>query len=218
MPFENRTDAGEQLARALTLYKGQDIIVLALPRGGVPVAAEVARYLGAPLDLLLVRKISVPLQPELAMGAILDGSDPIIVRNENVIRMYRISEDVFEEVRERELIELERRREAYLGDRTSIGIKGRIAIIIDDGIATGATVRAALKGLRLRGPKQIVLAIPVAPPDTVAQLRREVDDLVCLEQPAGFGAIGMYYRDFGQVSDAEVVALLAAATKSGYAP
>ncbi|WP_417498392.1 phosphoribosyltransferase [Maricaulis sp.] len=211
MPFENRTDAGEQLARALTLYKGQDVIVLALPRGGVPVAAKVARYLGAPLDLLLVRKIGVPMQPELAMGAILDGSDPVIVRNENVIRMCRISEDVFEEVRERELIELERRREAYLGDRPGIGIKDRIAIIVDDGIATGATVRAALKGLRLRGPKQIVLAIPVAPPDMVAQLRREVDDLVCLEQPDGFGAIGMYYRDFGQVSDAEVMALLGSA-------
>lgn len=215
MPFENRIDAGRQLAQALTPYKGQDVVVLALPRGGVPVAVEVARHLGAPLDLLLVRKLGMPAQPELAMGAILDGGDPVIVRNENVIRMGGITEVEFDSVYRRELAELERRREAYLGNRAAIDVEGRIVIIVDDGIATGATVRAAIKGLRLRGPKQIVLAIPVAPPDTVALLRREVDDLVCLETPDRFQAIGQHYRDFGQVPDADVISLLAAAAASG---
>ncbi len=208
MPFTDRSDAGRRLADALEEWRGRDTVILALPRGGVPVATEVARRLEAPLDLLLVRKIGVPSQPELAMGAVVDGSDPIVVRNEDVIRASDIGEETFQTVCRREHEELERRRKRYLGDRTPLDIKGRTAIVIDDGIATGATVRAAIRGLRRRDPAAIVVAVPVAPPDAVAALRAEADEVVCLEQPAFFGAIGAFYDDFLQLTDEEVIATL----------
>ena len=208
MPFLNRSEAGRKLATALSKYKDRQPVILALPRGGVPVAAEVATALNAPLDLVLVRKIGVPFQPELAMGAVVDGDDPIIVRNEDVIRMAGIDEAEFKAVCDAELAEIERRRARYLGARERVDVARRTAIVVDDGVATGATTRAALRAVRARSPKTLVLAVPVAPSDSLKSLSREVDDLVCLEDYESFGAIGFYYRDFRQVSDEEVTEIL----------
>jgi predicted phosphoribosyltransferase len=210
MPFTNRTDAGIALAAALSRYRDRDPVVLALPRGGVPVAAEIARALDAPLDLVIVRKIGVPFQPELAMGAVVDGETPIVVRNEDVINLSGVGESEFQAVCRDELAEIERRRRRYLGGRQPVVIAGRTAIVVDDGIATGATVRAALRATRLRKPRQLVLATPVAPADTIRELRSEADEVVCLEEHEFFGSIGAYYADFRQVGDDEVIALLAA--------
>lgn len=207
--FADRAEAGRLLARELVARDYPDPVVLALPRGGVPVAAEVADALNAPLDLVLVRKIGVPRQPELALAAVVDGDHPEVVVNEDVRRHAGVGDDEFEELKADELVELERRREHYLRGRARVPVRDRTAIVIDDGIATGATVRAALLALRRARPAQLVLAVPVAPPDTVRMLRDEVDDLVCLETPRWFGAIGAFYRDFRQTSDQEVVDLLA---------
>ncbi len=208
MTFRDRSDAGRRLAKALSKYKGRNAVVLALPRGGVPVAAEVAAALEAPLDLVLVRKIGVPTQPELAMGAVVDGAAPIVVRNEEVIELSGTTADEFDAACTNELAEIERRRHLYIGERARTEITDQVVIVIDDGIATGATTRAALQAIRVRKPKELVLAVPVAPADTIANLRPEVDALICLETPEIFGAIGYFYRDFQQVSDQEVVAIL----------
>lgn len=208
MAFDDRSDAGRRLAKALAKYKGRGAVVLALPRGGVPVAAEIAAALGAPLDLILVRKIGAPTQPELAMGAVVDGAAPIVVRNEEVIELSGVTADEFDATCASELAEIERRRKLYIGDRARAEIAGQIVIVIDDGIATGATTEAALQAIRKRKPKELVLAVPVAPRDTVEKLRSEVDSLICLEMPEPFGAIGYFYRDFRQVSDREVMAIL----------
>ena len=208
MPFKNRSDAGRKLAKALAAYKEQKPVILALPRGGVPVAAEVAAALEAPLDLILVRKIGVPFQPELAMGAVVDGGAPIVVRNEDVIRLAGIDESQFKAICDSELAEIDRRRQRYVGGRDRAEIKGRTAIVIDDGVATGATTRAALRATRMRDPKKLVLAVPVAPTESLAELRGDADDVVCLEDYEFFGAIGAYYADFRQVSDEEVIDIL----------
>jgi putative phosphoribosyl transferase len=209
MPFANRTDAGRQLAQALARYKNRGAVVLALPRGGVPVAAEVAAALNAPLDLILVRKIGVPMQPELAMGAVVDGEKPLIVRNEDVIMLAGVDETDFKAVCDAELAEIERRRQRYLGGRERIDVAGRIAIVIDDGIATGATTRAALRATRARQPKKLILAVPVAPTESLAAMQEEADEVVCLEDYESFGAIGFYYSDFRQTSDQQVIDTLA---------
>jgi predicted phosphoribosyltransferase len=209
VPFKDRLDAGRKLAAALVKYKDQQPVVLALPRGGVPVAAEVASALNAPLDLVLVRKIGVPDEPELAMGAVVDGGTPIVVRNEDIIRLAGIDEADFKAVCDRELAEIERRRQRYLGNRARADVAGRTAIVVDDGIATGATTRAALRASRMRSPKSLVLAIPVAPSENLASMRKEADDVVCLEDHRFFGAIGAYYSDFRQISDQEVTEILA---------
>ena len=206
--FKNRTDAGRKLAKALASYKDQQPVILALPRGGVPVAAEVAAALNAPLDLILVRKVGVPFQPELAMGAVVDGGAPIIVRNDDVIRMAGIDEAEFEVICDSELAEIERRRHRYLGSRERVDVAGRTAIVIDDGVATGATTRAALRATRMRNPQKLVLAVPVAPTDSLPALRGDADEVICLEDHELFGAIGFYYRDFSQISDEEVIRLL----------
>lgn len=208
MPFKDRIEAGSKLAAALAKYKDQQPVVLALPRGGVPVAAEVAAALNAPLDLILVRKIGVPLQPELAMGAVFDGGTPTIVRNEDVIRLAGIDEAEFKSVCDDELIEIERRRQRYLGGREREGVAGRTAIVIDDGIATGATTRVALRATRMRNPKKLVLAVPVAPTESLAAMRQEADEVICLEDHEFFDAIGFYFRDFHQISDEEVIEIL----------
>lgn len=218
MPFTNRSDAGRKLAHALAGYKGQHPVVLALPRGGVPVASEVAAALEAPLDLILVRKIGVPIQPELAMGAVVDGSAPLVVRNEDVIRLTGIDESEFKLVCDRELAEIERRRQRYVGDRERVEVAGRTAIVIDDGIATGATTRAALRATRQRNPKKLVLAVPVAPTDSLVAMRQEADEVVCLEDYEAFGAIGFYYSDFRQISDDEVVETLRRFSTNKHAP
>ena len=208
MPFKNRTDAGRRLAKALTQYKTLRPVVLALPRGGVPVAAEVAAALEAPLDLVLVRKVGAPNQPELAMGAVTDGAQPMVVRNSEIIEACSVSEQEFDAVASEELAKIERRRRRYIGDRTRAEVEGKVAIIIDDGIATGATTLAAIQAVRSRKPKELVLAVPVAPLDTVKKLHSEVDAIVCLDTPEELGAIGYFYRDFHQIGDEEVIATL----------
>lgn len=208
MPFKNRAEAGQQLAAALAGYRQQNPVILALPRGGVPVAAEVASALDAPLDLILVRKVGVPFEPELAMGAVVDGGAPLIVRNEDVIRHAAIEEADFKAVCDAEFAEIERRRQRYLGSRDRATVEGCTAIVIDDGVATGATTRAALRATRMRKPKRLVLGVPVAPTESLAELRGEADDVVCLEDYEAFGSIGFYYADFRQVSDEEVIEIL----------
>jgi putative phosphoribosyl transferase len=208
LPFRDRAEAGRKLAVALAGYKEREPVILALPRGGVAVAAEVAAALDAPLDLILVRKIGVPFQPELAMGAVVDGGSPIIVRNEDVIGHAAIGEADFKAVCDAEFAEIERRRKLYLGTRERADIAGRTAIVIDDGVATGATTRAALRATRLRNPQRLVLAVPVAPTESLAELRHEADDVVCLHDQEPFGAIGFFYRDFRQVSDEQVIEML----------
>jgi putative phosphoribosyl transferase len=209
--FEDRTEAGQLLANRLAAYAGPDTIVLALPRGGVPVGYEVAKRLNAPLDVLIVRKIGAPMQPELALGAIVDGRTPEVVLNDELVRELGISRFYLEHEEEGLLKEIERRQKLYRQGRASYDVKDRTVIVIDDGIATGATVRAALKALRRGNPKRLILAVPVAPPDTVASLSSEVDDLICLDSPSYFRAISMFYGRFDQVSDDEVVNLLASA-------
>ncbi|WP_436117544.1 phosphoribosyltransferase [Phyllobacterium sp. LjRoot231] len=209
--FEDRVDAGEQLAKALNHYRNRDVVVLALPRGGVPVAAEIARTLGAPLDVLVVRKVGVPYRPELAMGAVMDGSQTITVRNDDVIRSYGISEEEFQNQCTKEIEEIDRRRRRYSGDRVPIDTAGRIVLLVDDGIATGATVRAAILGLRQAGPRMIILAVPVGASETIEALRQDVDEIVCLEEPAALDAISSHYGDFPQLTDNEVLELMSSA-------
>lgn len=208
MPFGDRIDAGRRLAVALEGYREARPVVLALPRGGVPVGAEIATALDVPLDLVLVRKLGVPDEPELAMGAVVDGTRPIVVRNESVITATGISEARFQSICRRELAEIDRRRKRYLEGRKRVDIAGRTVILVDDGLATGATAQAAIKAIRKGKPRKIVLAVPVAPNDTLATLRAEADDVVCLESYDHFGSIGAYYADFDQVSDEEVIAIL----------
>lgn len=210
MPFRDRKDAGKRLAEALAVYRGDDVVVLALPRGGVPVAAEVAAALDAPLDLVLVRKIGAPFHEELAMGAVADAAGhPCTVRNEDVIAMLGVDGETFDAVRAGQLAEIERRRTAYLGDRPRASLAGRVAIVVDDGVATGATTRAALHAVRRQRPAKLVLAVPVAPTDTLPGLRGDADEVVCLEAYPAFGAIGFYYADFRQLSDDDVTGILA---------
>jgi putative phosphoribosyl transferase len=209
-PFANRTEAGKALAEVVASRSLPDPVVLALPRGGVPVAAEVARVLNAPLDLVMVRKIGVPWQPELAAAAVIDGKDAQIVVNEEVCAEANISRAQIDEMAKHELEEIERRAKLYLKDRPRVPIGGRSAIIVDDGIATGTTIRAVIKALRLKQPKSILLAVPVAPKEAVATLREEADDIVCLETPEPFWGISLHYVDFHQVGDLEVISILEA--------
>ena len=206
--FKNRQQAGQLLANEVVRQGYKDPVVLGLPRGGVPIAAEVAAKLKAPLDIILVRKIGAPMQPELAIGAVVDGDAPEVVRNERLIRELGISEDEFIEEAQRQLEIIEARRKLWVAGRPRISVKDKTAIIVDDGIATGATVRASLKALKRQDPKRTVVATPVAPLQAVEDLQQEADDVICLETPGYFGAIGFFYRDFSQVSDAEVSRLL----------
>jgi len=208
LQFADRRDAGERLGQALSRFASLKPVILALPRGGVPVAFEVARALHVPLDLILVRKIGAPGHAEFGIGAVVDGADPQIVFNDEVIAQARIPQEYVEAETNRQLREIERRRRAYLGDRRPVPVRGRTVIVVDDGIATGGTVRAALKALRRSGAGHTILAVPVAPPETLDQLKDEVDEIVCLSAPTPFFAVGLHYRDFGQTSDAEVVELL----------
>ena len=189
--------------------------MLALPRGGVSIGVEIARALAAPLDVVLVRKIGAPFQEELAVGAVADGEHPEMVVNREIVTLLNLPERYLNEERDRQLIEIERRRTLYLAGRPRPGIAGKTAIVVNDGIATGATMRAALLAVRRAGPRRLVLAVPVAPADTIAELRHDVDEVVCLETPADFGAISLYYENFRQVTDSEVIAMLAETTGPG---
>lgn len=204
MPFKNRHEAGVRLSAALALFKASSPVILALPRGGVPVGAETAARLGAPLDLVVVRKIGVPEQPEIAMGAIAEGDPPVVVRNEPAVQFFEIKDAEFESAKDRELTEIKRRRCTYLGDRPRVDVAGRVAILVDDGIATGMTMRAAALATIRRGARRIVIAVPVAAVDIAAELRREICDVICLEEYEHLVAVGDHYVDFTQVSDHEV--------------
>jgi len=208
MIYRDRRDAGRRLARELAHYEKDEPVVLALPRGGVMVAAEIAKTLDAPLDLVLVRKIGAPFQPELAMGALVDGSHPHIIRNDDIIASAGISEQAFKQACQAELAEIDRRRKLYLADRPRSELEDRVVIVVDDGIATGATTRAALEAIRERKPRKLVLAVPVAPTSTLEELSGLVDKIVCLQSHEPFYAIGLYYDDFRQVSDSEVIDIL----------
>ena len=206
--FTDRKQAGQLLAEEVVRRGYRDPIVRGLPRGGVPVAAEVAAALKAPLDVVLVRKIGAPMQRELAMGAVVDGDAPEIVRNEDVIREFGITDDEFQREAEQQLRIIEARRALWVAGRTRAPVKDKTVIIVDDGIATGATIRASLHALKTQGPRRTVVATPVAPRDAVESLRQEADDVICLETPEYFGAIGFFYLNFSQVSDAEVTSIL----------
>ncbi|MGI9420775.1 MAG: phosphoribosyltransferase [Geminicoccaceae bacterium] len=216
--FQDRTDAGRQLAAALEPFRSTRPVVLALPRGGVPVAYEVARTLDAPLDLVLVRKIGTPWQPELAIAAVVDGGQPETVVMQDLVDKLNVSRSYIEKQASIELEELERRRSCYLAERPRVDIADRTVIVIDDGLATGATMEAALHATRRANPDRLIMAVPVAPPDTIGRLRAEVDDVVCLHSPALFGAIGLFYREFHQLHDDEVVDLLKRAKTDGSDP
>ncbi|MFJ2191778.1 phosphoribosyltransferase family protein [Kitasatospora sp. NPDC087861] len=213
--FTDRTDAGRRLAARLAHLGGPDTVVVALPRGGVPVAAEVATALGAPLDICVIRKLGVPFQPELGMGAI--GEDGVRVLNEQVIRLAGIGDDQLAEVERRERAELERRARRYRGGRPPTDLRGRTVIVVDDGVATGSTAHAACRIVRARGAARVVLAVPVAPGDWTDRLAGVADEFVCVGTPSPFFAIGEFYGDFAQTGDEEVLRLLAEAL-DGRAP
>jgi putative phosphoribosyl transferase len=208
MFFQNREQAGRALAARLGAYRNSGTVVLALPRGGVPVGREIATALGAPLDLVLVRKIGAPSQPELAIGAISDGEQPDLVLNERIVGILDVEPGYLEREKTRALAEIDRRRRLYLGGRTPVALEGRTAILVDDGLATGMT--AALRGVRRRHPRRIVLAVPVASPEIVEMLRPEADEIVCLQVSDELMSVGEAYLDFRQLTDEEVVALLRA--------
>lgn len=200
--FEDRTEAGRRLARLLEHLREEHPVVLGLPRGGVPVAEQVASYLDAALDVIVVRKLGVPWQPELAMGAIGEGEARVV--NEEVAGALGLTESHIQEVEESERRELVRRVEAFRADREPLPLAGRTAVIVDDGVATGSTAQAACAVARVRGASRIVVAVPVASPPAVKLLSECADEVVCLGTPDDFGAIGVFYRDFTQTSDDEV--------------
>ena len=211
--FPNRTEAGRLLAEKLEKYAGRDdVIVLGLPRGGVPVAYEVAKRLGAPLDVFIVRKLGVPGFEELAAGAIASGG--VRVLNEDVVRAIPHSEEAIEAVTTRETAELERREQIYREGRPAPELRNRVVILVDDGLATGATMRAAIKALRQSSAAKIIVAVPVGPPDTCREIEEQADETICLSTPAFFQAVGQYYDDFSQTSDEDVRELLSQAAQN----
>ena len=206
MPFVDRVEAGRRLAGALDHLRGRDVVVVGLPRGGVPVAFEVARALEVPLDVIVVRKLGVPFQPELGMGAI--GEDGVRVINDEVVRMAHVTEEQLRVVERREREELDRRARCFRGDRPRVALAGRTVVVVDDGIATGSTARAACLVARAHGARVVVLAVPVAPPSVMIDTREVADEVVCVEAQERLRAIGQWYDDFTQTSDEAVVALL----------
>lgn len=205
--FVDRRDAGRRLGERLRGLQGmEDAVVLGLPRGGVPVAFQVARALGAPLDVIVVRKLGVPYQPELGFGAIGEGGVRVV--NPDVVRLANVTREEMAAVERAERAELERRARRFRGDRKPVDLAGRTVIIVDDGIATGGTARAACQVARAQGAARVVLAVPVGAPETIASLRRDADEVVCLETPDHFYAIGAWYEDFSQTSDEDVVECL----------
>lgn len=213
MTFKDRRAAGKLLAARLLEYKSEQPLVLALPRGGVPVAYEVAMALDAPLDIIVVRKLGAPGQPELGIGAVVDGDHPQSVLNADVMSVLHVSDAYLEREVALELQEIRRRQECYRGGRPPAPIEGRTVIVVDDGIATGGSVRAALRGVRRAHPRRLILAVPVAPPATIDLLQAEADTVVCLSTPPFFHAVGQFYDDFTQTTDEEVIRLLDAARR-----
>lgn len=206
--FRDRREAGERLLRRLPKLDADKTVIVALPRGGLPVADVIAEALAMPLDIALVRKVGVPGQPEFAVAAVTDGEDPKITVNDQVARMTGLTEADIRGLAERELPEIRRRRETYLGGRPPVPLAGKTVVVVDDGIATGATMRAALRLIRSEGPARLIAAIPVAPAETVRELEEDCDEVICLECPSPFRAVGLHYRDFGQVNDTTVTDIL----------
>ena len=212
--FANRRDAGRVLAERLRAYAGRDdVLVRGLPRGGVPVACEVARSLGAALDVFVVRKLGVPQQPELAMGAIASGG--VRVLNDDVVRWYRIPQEAIEAVARGEERELARRERAYRNGRPAVPIEGKVVMLVDDGLATGSTMRAAIAAIRRLTPSRVIVAVPVGARETCEELRTLADEVVCARMPAAFSAVGLWYEDFSQTTDDEVTRLLQDAGRVG---
>jgi putative phosphoribosyl transferase len=219
--FADRIDAGQRLGANLREFidqecAGDETVVLALPRGGVPVAYQVAKALGSSLDVFVVRKLGAPQQPELAMGAIASGG--VRVLNEEVVRALHVTPEQLAETAERETRELERREQAYRGDRAPLDVKGKCVLLVDDGVATGYTMRAAVEALRQRGPKKIIIAVPVAAKDTCEDLKRHADAVICLMMPYDFAAVGQWYRHFDQTIDDEVRLLLVGSAEATGSP
>jgi putative phosphoribosyl transferase len=206
--FQDRKEAGRKLAEELLRLKLPNPVVLALPRGGVPVASEIAEALEAPLDIVIVRKVGAPGNPELAVAAIIDGDPPDVVLNREIVEAYGLDDAALRALVSHERPELERRRQAYLGGRKPLSVTGRTVILVDDGAATGTTMKVAIRALKRRAPREIVVALPVAPPDTLAELAEEANRVVCLSKPVRFLALGYHYRDFPQLTDEEVVQAL----------
>ncbi|HEV2495712.1 MAG TPA: phosphoribosyltransferase [Terriglobia bacterium] len=212
LPFEDRVEAGQILASQLRAYADRaDVVVLALPRGGVPVAFEIAQALRAPLDVMIVRKLGVPGHEELALGAIALGG--VRVLNRRLVEELALSPSTIEAIARRQQVELERREKLYRGERPATQVAGQVVILVDDGIATGSTMRAAVQALRQQKPARIVVAVPVAPPSVCEEMQTVVDELICLAQPAGFFAVGQWYRDFSETSDEQVRSLLERANR-----
>lgn len=209
--FRDRKEAGELLAAEVVALAPREPVVLALPRGGVPVADEVARALGARLDLVIVRKVGAPGNRELAVAAIVDGNPPDVVLNREIVEAYNLQEEELAGLIAQERPELERRRAAYLGTRRPVSVSGKTVILVDDGAATGTTMKVAVRALRRRSPAEIIVALPVASEEAVMELSHEADRVVCLAQPPHFRALGYHYREFHQLDDAEVLDLLARA-------
>lgn len=206
MLFSDRYEAGRRLAEILSHYQGQNPLILAVPRGGIPVACEIQRVTEGRLDLVIPRKLSAPQNPELALGAV--APDGTVVLEERIVTKLGVSQEYIREEVARQLAEIQRRLQRFRGGRPFPSLAGEIVIVVDDGVATGATLRAALRMVRGKGARSLVLAVPVGPPETIAALGREVDELVCLATPENFYAVGQFYRDFTQTSDREVEALL----------
>ena len=216
--FQDRREAGRRLAQALARFAPAHPLVLALPRGGVPVAFEVAKALDAELDLLFVRKIGAPGYKELGLGAVVEGVEPQLVLNEDVVRQLGPNPNYIRAELRRQLAEIERRRRAYMGGAPPIEMPRRTVIVVDDGIATGGTVRAALRGVRKNHPARLILAVPVAPGDSIAELAGECDEIICLAQPEPFYAVGPHYAVFDQTSDDEVIRLVRESRGFGRSP
>ena len=208
MVYLTREQAGKMLARRLMPYASHNVVVLGVPRGGLPVAKEVADALGAALDVVVVRKLGAPGQPELGIGAVVDGDHPRAIFNQDIIEHLGVSEEYIDAEIARQLKEVNRRESAYRGGRAKVPLSGKIVIVVDDGIATGSSIRAALRGVRRQKPKRLVLAVPVAPADAIEVLRSEADDIICIETPENFFAVGQLYRDFHQVTGDEVKTIL----------
>ncbi|MHB1680900.1 MAG: phosphoribosyltransferase [bacterium] len=206
--FKNRAEAGKLLAKKLLQYKNDKAVVIGLARGGIPVAFEIAYALCAYLDVALVKKLGAPAQEELAIGAIVDGKNPQIFINNEIIGHLNITKDYIDEIIKIKLSEIRKREKIYRSGRDKIDIAGKIAIVVDDGIATGASIKVVIKSLKSENPKKIIVAVPVAPVETIAELKREVDEVIVLSAPENFYAVGAFYDDFSQTSDEEVISLL----------